>query len=552
MTGERDRLDPSLRTAMSRTGTFHLLAISGLHVGILVLLVSRLPLLKRSRTWLVGFAVLSFSVLAGASPSILRATAMLGLGATLRRCGRRPSGVDVLSWTALVLLAVGPETCAEASFQMSFVAVAALLTYGRTLGATPRPRGLSRRRPGVLERAVRGARQIFIASLATSIATSPLTLAYFGSIYPLSPLWTVIALPLASVLVALCFLSVVVGSIALPLGIVFARPAEWVAGGLRSVVQFAADVPGSVVHLIAPPAWVVALFYAALLAGCWPPLRRTAWVAISCGILFALAWHLIPATTSNPTTLTHFDVRSGSCALLTTSDRRLLIDAGGAGRSSGWRLLKRLREAGVGRLDDVFLTHADADHTDAIDSVLRDLRVGRVWVPVGFERFGRGREILDLVSAAGIDVLRISRGDRLRLSELKVETLGPSNPPPAGLRENDASLSFRLTYGDSRVLFLGDLEEPGLARLLSVSSSLDTDVLVVPHHGRTNSLLPELLRASRPHTLVISGNGDGGARESAQRWTRTGFEVWATWKDGTVVNSLMSSSVSTHSYAPKN
>ena len=144
-----------------------------------------------------------------------------------------------------------------------------------------------------------------------------------------------------------------------------------------------------------------------------------------------------------------------------------------------------------------------------------------------------------MAGKAGISVRKVRRGSRFEFPgepQFSIDLLhpSPSEPLPFARSPNDTSLALRFSFRGSRILFLGDVEEDGLARLFEEESDLHADVLIAPHHGRANKLWNVLLEKVRPAALIVSGSGDGGAREVARNAESAGISVHATWIGGAV------------------
>ena len=130
----------------------------------------------------------------------------------------------------------------------------------------------------------------------------------------------------------------------------------------------------------------------------------------------------------------------------------------------------------------------------------------------------------------------LRRGDSLRFlsSGLRIDVLhpGPAEPTRLANSRNDASLALRLTYRRDQILFLGDLEEVGVARLLGTTEDLHAQGLIYPHHGRHHGLGGELIERVQPEWVIITGNGNGGARETAAALRSIRIPVHCTWESG--------------------
>ncbi|HVR76148.1 MAG TPA: ComEC/Rec2 family competence protein [Planctomycetota bacterium] len=527
--GDRRLLPAPVEEALLATGMFHLLAISGLHVTLLMFLVVRAPLPGRARTPLRLLFLTAFTVLTGASPPVLRAALMFSLQVLAESLGRKASPANTLGWSALLLLAADPSLLGDVGFQLSFVAVLSIITWGARLSSHAR-----RLRPPL---------RALLASLAvatgTSVGTAPLTLLCFQRLHPLGPIWNLLAYPLTLVPLAGGGLSLTLGLIHTSVGMPVAWLVDLGCEALLLPLLLGASLPGNSVALPPPPAAVAALAHVILLAGIVPRISR--WT-LAAGVAALVAASAAAVLRPRPPEIWTFDAGAGDAALLSVDGAgAFLIDAGAAGvdAGTGARLTRAVLAARCRAVKAAFLTHPHSDHLRGLDGLLDRLPVGGIWTSPQFSGHREGADALALAARRGIPPGILARGYRLRFERaggLTIEVLHPSSGEdlPLARSANDASLALRITLGRSRVLFLGDLEEDGLARLFAGEEHLGTDVLVAPHHGRSNALWDILIDRTRPESVIISGTGEGGARDLAADLEARGIRVLATWRRGAV------------------
>ena len=530
--GDRRLLPAGIREALLMTGTFHLLAISGLHVVLIMVLILRVPVPRRAALPF-RFGVLAlFAALTGASPPVLRAALMFAIEALIDLSGRRPRSLDTLGWTALALLAFDPALLRDVGFQLSFVSVASILAWSARL-ASREPRAPAP--PAALPRALARALGASLAlSAGTSAGTAPLTLLHFQRIHPLGPIWNILGYPLTVVPVAGGFLTLVLAAIH-PSA---ARPVAWavdrVSIALLEPLALGAEIPGSAVFLPPPPAAAAALAYGVLCGALVPAFRRRA-IVLGAGALALLSCAAL--LDSGTPGIWFFDAGAGDAALVSSAGSGAILLDGGA-RASGDGLRRAILATGHRSIAGAFLTHAHTDHLRGLESVIGRLPIGRVWLPPAFRATPAGRHWAGRIDAAGIALAEIARGCAVAVGpSLVIETLHPARGEtlPLSRSPNDASLALKVRLGGLRILLLGDIEEDGAASLLSSGADIETDVLLAPHHGRSNELWPLLLERARPRTVVFSGSGEGGAREEAARLRGLGsVRILATWEGGAV------------------
>jgi competence protein ComEC len=479
---------------------------------------------------------------------------MLAVHSVGEACGRSPRPLHTLSWSAALILAVEPGWIFDVGFWLSVIAVFSMIAWAAPAAAGERGPAAGRRRARERARGKRSGsplrlaaslsraafspvRRSLIVALATSLGTAPLILLVFYRVHPLGPVWNLVAGPIVDGLLLGGGLSILLGAVHPFAGL----PAAWCAHHLSllllAVLDRAARVPGSCIYLPPPPAWAALFAQGCLFLGAVPALRRPA-LAIIVGIAGSL--FLGSALRPPSAELVIFDVGAGSCALLRTSGGgNYLFDCGTAERRPGFgeRIARSILASGARRIDGVLLSHAHEDHLSGLLELSEILPPGRVWVSPLFERFALGRWMLAELSARGISLEQAARGQRISVGEeLVLELFHPSEGESLRLARspNDGSLVARAILGGSSILFPGDVEEAGTARLLSAGDDLRSDILVLPHHARTCARLPQLLERVRPRLVLASGDGSGGGRETGEALRAQGLRVSATWEEGAV------------------
>ena len=558
ITGEKRSLDRQLHLDFLDTGTSHFLAISGLHVGLVMLFAMRIPFPRRIQLAMRLLLLCGFALISGANTPVLRAALMIGLHMTLKASARRPRPLDTLGWTLIILLAIAPPGLSQPGFQLSFIATAAILWWhsirereSRRLQSLtiPAQRFSKRKRPLASLAGMIG-KGLSIGLISTA-ATTPLIAEYFQRFHPLSPLLSLCLYPLVALSLILGLISVLLGMACLPLGQLAAQPAILGAQLLFELLRFFTTLPGHCYYLPPPGPTPILLFYLVLACGMSKKTRKAAVMLAMLILPVLLVFNLLSNTGSGPV-LTHFNTRAGSAALLEIPSRKktFLLDACGGTPAASQRLLHSILKAGHRRIDGVFLTHPHADHAGALPLLTESLEVGEIFCSSHFGLNKKGRRLLEGVRKKGIPLTTINRGVRLDLAgtgEINLRVIFPCGTETLPLRRaaNDISLSFFLESKRRRILFLGDLEEDGLARLFGSGEELRSDVLVLPHHGRTNRLNDLLLTKVQPQVVVISGDGRGGALEFSDRLEQSGTETYSTWRGGNIRQEWTDSGIAT-------
>jgi competence protein ComEC len=530
--GRREGLTPQTEESFRRAGVSHVLSVSGLHLAAVALLVFglvrllwlRLPLglvlrvpADRAAALVAAPVAAGYTLLTGAEVATVRALLCVLVVLGGRAAGRRPDALTAVAAAALAILASSPSALFEVSFQLSFTAAITLALVAR---GEPAPQA------SWLRRALRGLRRAFLASLAVTLTTAPLTALHFGTVQPAGVLANLVVVPLAElVLLPAGLVALLVHSISPTLGAPLLAVAGLVSQALSWLVERLASVSPSLEVFPPRPHELLLLGIGALLLHY---RRRLYGGLVLAAALGSLALSLLPPSRSG-LTITFLDVGQGDAAVVETAHETWLIDAGGQlfgagngadpGEQAVWAFLRARR---IRHLDLVILSHPHPDHIGGLPAVAGHVTVGEVWVS-GDE----GDEAIRRLLPVRVPAVGAVERDGVRL-----EVLAGGGDPSHTV--NDNSLVVLVEKSGRRVLFSGDVEAAGELSLLAPR----VDVVKVPHHGSRTSSTDRLVTATRPSVAVVScgrANRWGfPAPEVVRRWTDAGAHVFRTDRDGSV------------------
>ncbi|WP_457652029.1 DNA internalization-related competence protein ComEC/Rec2 [Rhodocaloribacter sp.] len=555
--GDRHDLGPDTRAHFAETGLMHVLAVSGLHVlligmalyGLLRPLLMRLS--RRRLSWravetlraVVTLAVLVyFMMLTGARPSVVRAVLMAGVFILLTLAQRNAHTLNTLGAAAVVMLLWRPYQLFDVGFQLSFAAVAALVTLHPVFTRALPERWTG---PGL----VRKGFTMVSMSLAATLGTLPILLFHFGHASFAGLVLNLAAIPLTGLTLTAALFMLVFGGAGF-IGGLGAMAATGAARLLLFTAETGAEHFGwAAVHGYVTGPWtVLAMVTALVLLAQWPR-PRTRWRLGALALAFAAAglWTAAATHLTPRLDVLFFDVGQGDAALVTLPNgRRLLIDAGvrNAYTDRGVRtLLPHLERFGIDRLDAVVVSHPHSDHLGGLPALLRAVPVTRVLdngAPHASALFDETTRLLD---SLGVAHRALAAGDTLALDpSVRIQALSP--PRARDAEDNDASVVLRLVFGETSMLFMGDAEANAEARLVAhYGSMLRSDVVKVGHHGSVTSSTPAFVAAvtgDAPHrtTAVISAGRDNRFgfpdEDVVRRWERSRARVRITAREGAV------------------
>jgi len=545
---QKGGVDSVIRDRFARAGLAHLLAISGLHVGIIagvLILIGRILRLGARWTAIAAFAcTVAYVIFIGAPHPAMRAALQLGLVTASRRLQRPSDPFTPLAAIAIFLLALDPLAILEPGFQLSFAGVAGIVALRRRLlGILPFGR-------------VRYLQDSLATSIAATVATAPITALHFGSIAPIGIVSNLVAIPVVGAAVPAVAAALAVGAVHEGAGRFLAEGAALLLDVLGWTAAWAADLPYASVWVPRDvvAAWTLAAGVAYLAANALrratagkgaarirPAVRHGVVAAAALALL--LAWPAL-VRSGGALEIHAIDVGQGDAyAIRTPGDRWFLVDAGprterfDAGRA---RVVPFLLAHGVRRLEAMVLTHPDLDHIGGASAVLEAFDVGAVVDP----GLAAGKDVyvglIDLARRRNVQWIAARRGQVVQIGEVALHFLYPDSASLDGTAEaNQVSVAFRLEYRTFRGLFLGDLPaevERELAR--AGAEDLRAEFLKVAHHGSRTSTSDALLTAAAPSVAVISvgrhnryGHPDPVVLD---RLRRRDIRIFRTDRDGNV------------------
>lgn len=549
--GYRDELQRHENRAFFRSGTIHILSISGLHIGMLALFLHaalRIGWLRRGAALAVVMLItVCYALVIDAEPPAVRAvlTVLLIAGAALML--RRTLDGNVLAAAALAVLAQNPTDLFRAGPQLSFLAAVVLTQRWRRpprydddqLAILFRTRG-TRVRHYTREFFV-GLGDMLVMSSLIFVAATPLVARQFHIVSPIALVLTpIVALPTALALFS-GFLTLTVGAVLPPLAPVFGFLCGMGLDLTERIVEWAQRVPYGWFRLPGPGVAALAVFY--LLGTCWCLSPRRSLARFAFGAV-AVVWSigsLVPVHTMPPDVevrTTFISVGHGLSVLVEERDGPVwLYDCGrfGAAERGAQSIAGVLWSRGITRLDAIVVSHTDADHYNALPFLIEEFRVARIFVStVTFVSSSQATmSIRQTADRAGVPIVPLPLGDELFASSTAVQRK-VLLPPPLGVVGNDNanSIVIELNVRGRRLLLTGDLEGEGLARLLARPAS-PCEVILAPHHGSARSNPPGLAAWSKPQWVIVSGDEDrrGLVRKAFEA---VGATLLETTSDGAV------------------
>ncbi len=531
--GQRERLPEEIELNFRQAGVGHLMAVSGLHVGLVAALILGLGRLcnLRGSVFLVTaiIAVFAYAYLTGMRPSALRAAVMVSLVLAALILDRERDLPIAVSFAALLTLFLNPLLLFTVGFQLSYVATLSIF-----YASSPLEQSLKASRcPTFL-------RTLLAVTLAAQLGVLPLSVYYFQHL-PLGGIFfNLLLLPLMALLVGL-------GLTGAMLGLVFTLPGAivlWAARPLLEIMLYVtalSNLPGLSRPVYPPGLLFIYLYYGLMvlfltlyyrwkdyvekveglrkkffLHASTVKKRLSLWLlgGLVLGSAVVILWVGIIFPTDNDLTVTFLDVGQGAAALIETPcNVVIMVDAGGEpafrgnpGRVGETVLLPYFRHRGIRNIDLAIITHPHEDHFGGFIPLLDALVLDAILISPAEGNSDYYLDLLNRAEERQIKVREAAAGQRWQCGDQVVlEIIAPPEKLFSGTGSdlNNNSIVFILHYGLVRLLFTGDIEDVAVNDLLRRDLDLKADLLLIPHHGGYLAAMPDFLEAVDPSLAVI-------------------------------------------------
>ncbi len=541
------------RDAFVVTGLYHIFSVSGLHAGLVgVMLLSigwslRLGPGWRSAIVLVGLFL--FCTLSGFKTPAIRASLMMAVFAVEPLMGRPTDRLGMLATVALGMLAVWPSILWQLDFQLSFLCILVMVLCDKPSADAGAWMHLVLKGRWILSGIAGSMLRVVFISSCIQVALAPLLLAHFGELSLIAPIANALVLPLMLPVMALAFVGSLVAVFADVPGLLLIGLLEWPLRLIALIATGLAAIPFATIEGRGWATWAVFLYYAALISTQWivvrPRLHHIEGVyagATSCIVaLLVIVWSPFLQPRQPLATVTFLDVGQGDAALVQVAEgATMLVDTGPPGM--GGRVVSRLAALGVDQLDYLVLTHADADHIGGAAVVVADMVPARILVAGSLAKTAVWATLEASVEFHQTPVTTIRRGAVVDLGRgVMAEVLHPADEFVRGdAARNDASIVLRVIAGNVSFLLAGDAEAEAEASMIEDlgADRVRATVLKAGHHGSRGSSTMRFLASVRPLHAVLSCGRDNRFGhphpEVMARLAEMGVKSWRTDLQGEI------------------
>lgn len=539
LTGDRSGLSDAFSSGLRQSGTAHVVAVSGMHIGILMSAVLLLLGNRRRLGAFLGLPIVWFFALAvGMTASVVRASIMLSI-ALLAPVFRRENDPPTTILAALMLILLeNPRAILDVGLQLSFGSVAGILLFSkRCFEAMWESRGVQclRKRSRILG----GAAKTVLAPVASSISvlpiTIPLSLLYFDSVSMASPLSSALILPLIPACFVLSAAAPLLSLLWMPLGAVLAWPLRILIGIAMTLTEWIARLPFASITGGGYFSIFLTGFYAILLAvllarrpvGLLRPGLCVLGLFSVCLLLGSVEYDRAQLT------VTMLDVGQGQCVYAESKGTTALYDCGGED-DPAVRAASYLRSIGRFSLDILVLSHYDKDHAGGVPELLETVPVDRIYLPEPSDEGGLQAEILEAAERSGTEVSFVTTDLTLAFGSAALSVYAPVRAEDG----NNGSVSVHWRSGEFDVLLTGDMDQETEAVLLENHPLSGIEVIAAGHHGSASSTGQTFLDTVTPEIVLISVGRDNSyghpAEETLLRLEGCGAAVYRTDQCGNI------------------
>lgn len=559
--GNRENIPVTLMDSFLKTGTIHFLAISGLHVGILVIFLHYLLKLFRLNTKCSALTIIIivflYAVITGMKPPIIRAGIMVATYYGAFIINRRWDFPNSIAAAAFFILLINPSNLFNVGFQLSILALLGIVCMSNrfetffwksTLLVERLQAKEERNEIWYLVKIY--LRKSFCVSLGAWIAVMPLIAYYFNIITPLNVFLNVILFPLVWIIL-------VGGFILLIFGLLFpvpVTPIAWIISNTGTALEYLVQLfstNGKTFFYTSTPLilWIVIYYLTTILFIQRERFKiRVSHMVISTLILVnSYIFSGISGSSLDGFKLTCFDVRHGASFFIQfPNGKNMLYDSGTMSNYDIGKFVVApyLWKQGIKKIDSVVISHEHDDHCNGIASIIERFKVDTVFVNKFFLQSGNRTELLRIISERNIKTELLAKGIEIKgyepakimvLNPPDKDTLRDADLPIECISVNDSSSVLLFDYLDYKLLLCADIGEKGIEMLLSGNdNNIDTDIIQVPHHGGFIVNTNDLLKNTKPEHAIISGTLKDISASTIADYQKYGVSLHKTYESGAI------------------
>ena len=531
--GEKEYLSYKQEILLRNAGASHLLAISGLHMGIIILCFSfvlfKICSKKRYALYLLSFFTLNYIILVGAAVSIIRAAMLALLFLFSSEFNREGDFLNIISITLIINLILDPLSLFTVSLQLSYILVISLYYLTPLLSSYISP--------------------VLAVSLSAQLASLPIAGYYFNEYAYIALITNLWLIPYITILLPFIFILVLLSIFSLsffqPLALIIKIGLNFLFKGL----EFMTLIQNKPL-VIAKPELVIIIFYYLFLFSL-PYLYQKRYIYIKAKdyffwkkiipvflVIIIISFFINPV--SNELEVNFIAVGQGDGIFIKfPNGKNMLVDTGppgNDGRNIEYNIISFLNNQGISSLDYLMISYFDADHAGGMPHLFQRKKIKKILIPPFKEKTELHNILEKEIKKNKIKFNFLSSGMTFNIADCRIDILNPDNN---NLNEdrNENSIVFLLTHKENTFLFTGDLSKKGEVRIINKYNLAEVDVLKAGHHGSKTSSGEMFLNKIKPKIIVISvGRNNFGhpSSEVIERYNKKSIQYLRTDKSGMI------------------
>lgn len=512
-------------------GLAHILAVSGLHIGIIsgffIFVFSRMGIKKKFNVLFTLIILWGYGYVIGFPTSILRANIMISILLYSQIIHEPYDSINSLSFACVLLLIINPYYLFNIGFQLSFIAAFAIVVF------TPRIRELFYPNDNYITTSL-------ASIIGVQFGVLPIQIYYFNKFSVLSILVNLVFIPILSIALILGFMMIIFNYCFTYINIFLGPLLNLLLSFQFKILNHLMKYPMEI-KMFSPEIISIIMVYIMILLVLKiidiSKLDKSITKVMVVYLVFLLVFNLFLIIEDDRVELHFIDVGQGDALLIRTKGRDYLMDTGGSLLSSfdiGKNItLAYLEKLGVRKLDAVFISHFHEDHSQGLMALLDNIRINRVFASYS----PRDNQVYKEILNRDIPYRELKAGDRLKLNkDVELLTIWPKGDELKD-SENNMSLVTLLTTSNHSLLLTGDMEKE-VELVLSDGFSKEIDIIKIPHHGSNTSSTEELINSIKPRVGILSlgaNNMYGHPNEEIiDRYAKIGTKVYRTDEMGLI------------------
>jgi|GEM_PF-1154198 len=566
--GDREKVPENLMDGFLKTGTIHFLAISGLHVGILVLSLHYLLRLFRLNTRYLAMVIILivffYAAITGMKPPILRAGIMVTMYYGAFIISRRWDLQNSIAAAVFIILLMNPSDLFNIGFQLSVLAVLGIIyTSSRLENFFWKSTLLVEKLQAKEERSeiwlllTIYCRKTFCVSLSAWIAVMPLIAYYFHIVTPLTVFLNIIIFPLVWLILVGGFVILITGLVYPMLATPFAWLVSYSGVTLENLILLFSRNFQTFFYASTPLwIWIVIYYLIAIIFILRERIniKFAHMIIVTLAILNIFVLSGLPGRNQGCLKLTCFDVRHGASFFIQfPNGKNMLFDSGTKGNYDVGKFVVApfLWQQGIKNIDTVVISHEHDDHYNGIPSIIDRFNVGNAFVNKFFLQPGNRVELLSTFAEKRIKTGLLANG--LEIKGYEPVNIKVLNPPDKDVLRNKGILVDNISINDSsnvllieymgyRILLCADIGERGIEMLLSGDGNSDvdisSDIMQVPHHGGFIVNTGDLVKSVKPAHAILNGLAKDISVSTIEDYQKHGVSLHKTHENGAVTFTI--------------